>query len=58
MKVVARSLTNLQVETTAGRHQFVVDEPIGMGDDEGPNPYDLLLDGLTQIDIRPVFLSG
>jgi len=31
---------------TAGTHTFVADEPIGMGDDTGPNPYDLVLAGL------------
>ncbi len=30
----------------AGRHTFLADEPIGIGDDTGPNPYDLLLAGL------------
>ncbi len=31
---------------TAGNHTFIADEPIGIGDDTGPNPYDLLLAGL------------
>lgn len=31
---------------TAGNHTFIADEPIGVGDDTGPNPYDLLLAGL------------
>ncbi|MFP3906097.1 MAG: alpha/beta fold hydrolase [Acidimicrobiales bacterium] len=30
----------------AGHHTFVADEPIGVGDDTGPTPYDLLLAGL------------
>ena len=46
MTVIARSSTNFQVEISAGRHQFVADEPIGTGDDAGPNPYDLLLSAL------------
>ncbi len=31
---------------TAGTHTFIADEPIGIGDDTGPGPYDLLLAGL------------
>ncbi len=30
----------------AGTHAFVADEPAGIGDDTGPNPYDLLLASL------------
>ena len=30
----------------AGRHRFLADEPLGIGDDTGPTPYDLLLAGL------------
>src|SRR5687767_4297959 len=47
MSIVARSGQNLQVEITAGPHVFVADEPIGIGDDAGPSPYDLLLAALA-----------
>jgi uncharacterized OsmC-like protein/fermentation-respiration switch protein FrsA (DUF1100 family) len=30
----------------AGRHRFLADEPLGVGDDTGPTPYDQLLAGL------------
>lgn len=33
-------------EITAGRHRFIADEPLPVGGDEGPNPYDLVLAGL------------
>ncbi|ORA35285.1 OsmC family protein [Mycobacterium aquaticum] len=33
-------------EITAGRHQFLADEPLPVGDDAGPNPYDFVLAGL------------
>jgi putative redox protein len=46
VSVVARTKTGLQVEIAAGRHRLVADEPPGVGDDAGPNPYDLLLGAL------------
>jgi len=46
MPVTARSSTNFQVEISAGRHHFVAYEPLDVGDDAGPNPYDLLLSAL------------
>lgn len=35
-----------QQRVAAGRHRFLADEPVGVGDDTGPTPYDLLLAGL------------
>jgi putative redox protein len=46
MGVVARTIKNLQVEITARGHHWIADEPLGVGDDQGPNPYDLLLGAL------------
>lgn len=46
MKVTAKSLKNFEVEITSGEHSFVSDEPIGVGDDAGPDPYALLLSSL------------
>ncbi len=46
MSVIARSSKGVQVEIFAGPHQFVADEPLGVGEDTGPNPYDLLLSAL------------
>ena len=31
---------------TAGRHRLVADEPMPIGNNKGPNPYDLLLAAL------------
>jgi putative redox protein len=31
---------------TAGAHEFISDEPVGIGDDAGPSPYELLLASL------------
>jgi putative redox protein len=31
---------------TTGRHELLADEPLPIGDDAGPTPYDLLLAGL------------
>jgi putative redox protein len=47
MTVTARSIKNYQVEISSGRHRFLSDEPIGIGDDTGPDPFDLLLGGLA-----------
>ncbi len=47
MAISARSSSGLQVEISAGRHRFMSDEPLGIGDDAGPDPYDLLLSSLA-----------
>ena len=45
--VVAETGTGkFQQLVTAGRHRFLADEPVGVGDDTGPTPYDVLLAGL------------
>ena len=54
MNVIASSSTNLQVSISAGRHQFVADEPLGVGDDTGPNPYQLLLSALGACKVMTV----
>jgi putative redox protein len=46
MTVTARSLSNYQVQISAGNHSFISDEPLGIGDDLGPDPYALLLSAL------------
>ena len=46
MKTIVRSLRNYQVEISSGNHRWVADEPEGVGDDAGPNPYELLLGAL------------
>ena len=46
MNVKVRSREHYQMEVTAGRHRWLADEPAGVGDDAGPNPYQLLLSAL------------
>jgi putative redox protein len=49
MSVQVRGAGEAKFTTTvvAGEHEFLVDEPVDFGgDDEGPNPYDLLLAAL------------
>lgn len=47
MTVTARSLKNYQVEITAGSHTFLSDEPAGVGEDAGPDPFAFMLGGLA-----------
>jgi putative redox protein len=47
--VSVTSAAGYRGEIRAGRHRFVADEgPLVGGDDEGPNPYQLVLAGLVQ----------
>jgi putative redox protein len=54
MKVTAKSSTNFQVRIKSGRHEFIADEPLGIGDDAGPDPYSLLLSSLAACTIMTV----
>ena len=54
MKITAKSSTNVQVRIKAGRHEFISDEPLGIGDDAGPDPYSLLLSSLAACTIMTV----
>ncbi len=54
MKVTAQSSTNVQVRIQSGRHEFIADEPLGIGDDAGPDPYSLLLSSLAACTIMTV----
>src|SRR6185369_12508258 len=45
--VVRGSAANFQQQVTAGKHNFVADEPVSAGGgDAGPGPYDYLLTAL------------
>jgi putative redox protein len=46
MSVNVKYTSGLQVEVSAGRHTWLGDEPLGVGEDTGPNPYDMLLGAL------------
>jgi uncharacterized OsmC-like protein len=47
MGIYASSTQNYQVNITAGNHSFLVDEGIGVGDDLGPDPFDLFISSLA-----------
>lgn len=51
MSITARSLNHYQVEIQAGTHTFLSDEPVGIGEDTGPSPFNLLLGGLASCTI-------
>jgi putative redox protein len=44
--VIVESLGNLRVLVSTGDHALVADEPKGVGDGLGPDPYELLLGAL------------
>jgi putative redox protein len=54
MKVHARNLEGYQVEITVGKHRFIADEPLGVGEDAGPDPYALLLAALAACKVMTV----
>lgn len=56
MKVTAKSIKNMQVEITTGRHTLTADEPLGFGDDLGPDPYALLLSALGSCKVMTVLM--
>ena len=54
MRITAQSSTNVQVQIKSGRHDIIADEPLGIGDDAGPDPYSLLLSSLAACTIMTV----
>jgi putative redox protein len=56
MKVYARNTRNMQVEINAGSHALLADEPLGVGDDAGPDPYALLLSALGACKVMTVMM--
>ena len=44
--VTVRTLDGVAVSISTGDHDFVVDEPPPVGEDRGPDPYELLLSAL------------
>jgi len=56
MKVFARNARNVQVEISTGNHTLLADEPLGVGDDAGPDPYALLLSALGACKVMTVIM--
>lgn len=57
MTVIARTLKNLQVIIQADEHQLLADEPPSSGgEDQGPDPYELLLSSLAACKIITVHM--
>ncbi|HEX6387387.1 MAG TPA: OsmC family protein, partial [Anaerolineae bacterium] len=57
MTVIARTLKNLQVIIQADEHQLLADEPLSSGgEDQGPDPYELLLSSLAACKIITVHM--
>ncbi len=44
--VTVRTLDGVAMRISTGDHEFVVDEPPPVGEDRGPDPYELLLSAL------------
>ena len=56
MRVIARNLKDVKVEINTGRHTIISDEPVGAGDDAGPDPYALLLSALGACKVMTVMM--
>jgi putative redox protein len=56
MKITAKNIKNFQVQIEAGNHSFIADEPFGIGDDAGPDPYSLLLSALGSCKVMTVLM--
>lgn len=56
MSITARSAGAVKVEIGNGRHTWLADEPVGLGEDTGPNPYELLLGALGACTVMTVHM--
>jgi putative redox protein len=57
MPITAHTIKNYQVNIIANGHKFTADEPERKGgDDQGPNPYDLLLASLAACKVITVHM--